>query len=138
RTGDHAHQILHISHFLDLLDLGFEVVKVKFILAYLFLKFGSFLFVKLLLRTFYKGNHVTHPQYSGRHTIGMEYIKGIHLLACTDKFDRLVDHRFDGEGSTTAGVTIQLSQYNSRKVESVIESLSGIHSVLTGHRIYDE
>src|SRR5690606_32794470 len=59
-SRNHSHQILHVTHFLDLLDLGFEVVEIKFIFTDFLLKFRCLFLVKLLLSTLYQGNHITH------------------------------------------------------------------------------
>src|SRR5690606_17043782 len=57
---NHTHQIFHIAHLLDLLYLRTEVVEIELVLTYFLLQFGSLLFVKLLLSTFYQGYHVPH------------------------------------------------------------------------------
>ena len=60
----------------------------------------------------------------------MEHIDGLHLLTRTNELDRLRHHRTDREGSTTTGVTVEFRQHH--------ELLSGIHGILTSHRIDHE
>src|SRR5690606_29269073 len=95
-TGDHAHQILHVPHLFDLLDLVPEVVEIEFIFADFTLQFCGLFFVELLLSAFHERNHVTHSQYPGGHPVGVKHVQRVHFFAGSDKFDGLVDHRFNG------------------------------------------
>jgi hypothetical protein len=67
--------------FLMVAQLLQEVVKVELILAHFGLQTQAFLFVKLLLRTFPRGDHVAHAQDPGGHTVGVEAVEGIHFFA---------------------------------------------------------
>ena len=68
----------------------------------------------------------------------MEHVDGLHLLARTHKLDGLGDDGTDGQGSTTAGVTVELGQHHAVEVQTVVELLGGVHGVLTGHRVDHE
>ena len=68
----------------------------------------------------------------------MEDIQGIHLLAHPDELNRLIDNGTDGEGRTTAGVPVKLSEDDAIEVKTLVEGLSCIHSILTRHRVDDE
>ena len=63
----------------------------------------------------------------------MEHIDSLHLLAGTDKLDRLGNHGADTEGSTTTGITIELGENYTIEVEAVVELLGCIYSILTRH-----
>ena len=49
-TGYHAHEILHVPHFLDLLDLLQEIVKAELVLGDLLAELPGLLLIELLLR----------------------------------------------------------------------------------------
>ena len=68
----------------------------------------------------------------------MEHIEGFHLLARTDELDRFLHHRADTERSTTACVTVELSEDNAIEVQPVVERLGCIHGILTRHGIDHE
>ena len=68
----------------------------------------------------------------------MEHVEGFHLLASTYKLDRLSDNSADAEGSTTTGVTIELGEYHTIEVQTIVELLGGIDSILTSHRVDDK
>ena len=68
----------------------------------------------------------------------MEHVDGLHLLASTDKLDRLGNHGADTEGSTTTSITIELGQYDTIEVEAVVELLRRVDGILTGHGIDHE
>ena len=68
----------------------------------------------------------------------MEHIERLHLLTHTDELDRFIDHRTDRECSTAACITIQFGQYNTIEIQTIVEFLSGINGILTGHSIHYE
>ena len=68
----------------------------------------------------------------------MEHIQGIHLLACTYELDRLIHDRTDRERRTTTGITIQLGQYHTVEIQTLVELTRRIHRILTRHRIHHE
>ena len=68
----------------------------------------------------------------------MEHVEGFELLASTHKHDGLVYYGADREGSTTTGVTIELGEYHTVKVEAVVKLLGSVHGILTGHGIHHE
>ena len=68
----------------------------------------------------------------------MENIQGIHLLARTDKLNRLINNRTDRQSGTTTGITIQLRKYDAVEVQPLIKFPRGIHGILTRHGIYHE
>ena len=65
----------------------------------------------------------------------MEHIDSLHLLARTHKLDRLGDDSAYRQGSTTAGVTVQLGQHHTVEVQTVVELLGGVDCILTRHRV---
>ena len=68
----------------------------------------------------------------------MEDVKGLHLLTCADKLDRLSDYCLDRECGTTAGVTVHLGEDNAVEIEAVVECFSGLYCVLSCHCIDNE
>ena len=68
----------------------------------------------------------------------MEDVDSFHLLTRTDEFDRLRDHGTDREGGTTAGIAIELCEHHAIEIEAVIELLSGVDRILTGHGVDDK
>ncbi len=135
-TGDHPHQVLHITHFLDLLQLREEVVKVELVLSQFFLQLAGFFFIKLFLCFFDQRHDVAHTQDTIGHTFGMEQIDGIHFFANTHKLDGLAHHRADGQGCPAAGIPVEFGKHHPVEVEAVVEGLSGIHGILTRHGIH--
>ena len=65
----------------------------------------------------------------------MEHVKRFHLLARTHKLDGLRHHRADGEGCTATCVTIELGQNHAVNLQTLVEGLGGVDSILSGHSI---
>ena len=63
----------------------------------------------------------------------MEYVDSFHLLACTYELDWLSDNSADRESCTAACVAVELGENHAVEVEAVVELLSCVDSVLTGH-----
>ena len=118
-----------------MVNLVEEVIKVKLILLDFLLETLGFFFVILLLSSLNQADHVTHTEDTVSHTLRIEDINSLHLLTGTDELDRLVDNRTDTEGSTATSITIELSQYHTVKVKSLVKLLRGINCILAGHRV---
>ena len=121
-----------------MLNLVEEVVEIELVLSEFLLQLGGLFLVELCLGGLYKRTDVAHTENTLGHTVGVENVEGFHLLAGTDELDGLVDHRLDGEGSTSTGVTIHLGEDYTVEIEFVVERLGGVHSILTGHGIHHE
>src|SRR5574344_78747 len=134
----HPCQILNISHLFNLLYLLKEIIKIKLILTYLLLQAFCFLFIKLLLSTFYKRNNITHTKNTIRHTFWMENIDSFHFFSSTYEFDRFCHNSTDRKSCTTTHIAIKFSQYHAIKIKTVIKLFCCIHSILTCHGIYHE
>ena len=65
----------------------------------------------------------------------MEHVDSLHLLASTDKLDRLGYHCTDTESSTTTGITVKLGKNYAIEIETVVKLLGSIDSILTCHRV---
>src|SRR5699024_12860604 len=50
------------------------------------------------LGAFHERHDVAHAEDAVGHAFRMENLKGVHLLARRDEFERLVHHRTDGDG----------------------------------------
>ena len=68
----------------------------------------------------------------------MEYVDSLHLFACTNKLDRLGNNGADTQRSTATGVAIELGEHNAIEIQTVVEFLCCVYSILTSHRVYYE
>ena len=66
----------------------------------------------------------------------MEHVDSFHLLARTNELDGFGHHRTDTQGSTTTGISIELREYHTVEIQTVVELLRRIHSILTGHGVH--
>ena len=121
-----------------MLNLSEEVVEVKFVLADFLLQAARLFFVKLLLGAFHEADDIAHAEDTVRHTRRMEHINGFHLLARTDKLNRLCDNGADTDCRSASGVTVKFCQHHAVEVESVIKLFRRIDCILTGHRVNDK
>ena len=119
-----------------MLDLVVEVVEVELVLHDLLLQLLGLFLIELLLGALHQGYHVAHTQDTVGHTRRMEGIDSLHLLTSTDKLDGLRHHRANRKGSTATGITVELGQHHAVEVQTVVEFLSCIHGILTGHRVH--
>ena len=94
-AGDHCSQFLDVPHLLDLMDLCKEIVEVKLILRYALLETACFSFVVELLSTLYKRDDISHAEDAICHTLGVEDVQCIHLLAHPNELDWLIYDRAD-------------------------------------------
>src|SRR5699024_1903184 len=90
------------------------------------------------LGAFHERHDVAHAEDAVGHAFRMENLKGVHLLARRDEFERLVHHRTDGDGSTAAGVAVELGEHHAVVVEPVVELPRGVHRILPSHGIHHE
>ena len=68
----------------------------------------------------------------------MELLEIIHVLTRGCEHNRFAGNRSHGKGRTTAGVTIEFREHHAGEVHALVESICGIHGVLTDHRINHE
>ena len=135
-TGNHTHQVLHRAHLLNLANLLHKVVEVELVFVDFLLEPALLLFAVLLLCPLHKRHHIAHTEDTVGHTLGVEYLQRIHLLARGDELQGLIDNRANGNGRTTTGVAIQLGQYHAIKVQSLVKFTCGVHGILTRHRVH--
>ena len=134
-TRNHTHKVAHRAHLLNLTNLFDEVVEVELIAVDFLLQTALLLLAELLLSTLHKRHHIAHTKDSVCHTLGVEDIECVHLLALGDEFEGLIDYRANRDCCTTTGVAIELGQYNTIEVQTLVELASGVHCVLTCHSI---
>ena len=134
----HPGDLAQITHILQLLQLLQIIRKRQPVFPQLLLQLLCLLLIVLLLRLLNKGQHIAHTQNAGGHAVGMEQFDHIQLLAGTHKFDGLSGSRPDGQGRTAAGVAVQLGQHHAVNAQCIVESLGGIHRVLTGHGVHHQ
>ena len=99
--------------------------------------------LSLLLRVdilclFDERKHIAHAEDTGRHSVGVELLEIVELLAHADIFDRLARDGQHGERRTASGIGIELGHQHARDAECFVECLCNIDGILTGHRINDE
>ena len=135
---NHRHQVLDITHLLDLGYLGEEVVEVELVFGQFLLQFRSFLLVVLHLGFLHERADITHAQDTLGQTVWMEDIESFHLLTLSDELDRLVHHGLDGQGGTTAGVTVHLGQNHAVEVQFVVKGFGSIDGILARHGVHHE
>ena len=116
-------------------DLSQEVVEVELVLCDLLLKLLCLLFVVLFLSLLNERDNIAHPQDPVGHPGGVKDIDGIHLLTDPDKFDRLINHRLNAEGSSTPGIPVELGEHHPIKIQQIVEGFGCIDRILTGHRV---
>ncbi len=68
----------------------------------------------------------------------MERVEVVQLLAVRREHDRLAGDLPDGQGRTTAGVTVELGEDHAVEADAVAEGLGGVDGVLTDHGVDDE
>lgn len=113
-----------------MLELAEEVFKVELGFFNLSCEAFSFLFVDILLRFFNEGDDVTHAEDTLSHPGGVEGLEVVHFLAGTDQFDRSAGDGLHGEGSTTAGVAIELGEDDTGEGNGFVEMLGNVDGFL--------
>ena len=68
----------------------------------------------------------------------MEHVNGLHLLARTYKLDRFGDHSAYGESCTTTGIAVKFGQHHAVEVQTIVELLGCVDSILTRHGVNHE
>ena len=134
-SGNHACQLFEISHALELLHLVKIVVKSEDRLTYPLLHLSHLLLVKLSLRLVDKSQHVAHAENTASHTVGVERLYLVKLLADTDEFYRLARDVAYRKRRTAARVAVKLGENDTRDVKHVVEGLSHVDRLLTYHRV---
>lgn len=137
-SGDHRSEVLEVTHFFDLRDLGKEVVEVELVFSYFFLQSSSFFFVVFTLHTVDEGDDVAHSEDSVGHTGGSEGVDGVEFFACADELYGFVDHGSDGEGCAATSVTVEFGEDNSVEIETVVEFFGCIDGILSCHCVDHE
>ena len=115
------------------MNLAQKVIEVELVFGNLFLKALCLFLVILLLRTFYQRHDITHTENTVCHTCRMELVDSIQLFAGTHKLDRLIHNGTNRKSGTATGITIQLGQHNTVKVQTFIKFTGCVHRILTGH-----
>ncbi len=117
------------------MNLAQEIIEIELILGNLLLKTLCLFLVILLLCTFHQRHDITHAENTVRHTRRVELVNSIQFFTGTHKLDRLVHNSTDRKGGTTTGITVQLGQHYTVKVQTFIKLTGCIHRILTGHGI---
>ena len=86
-----------------------------------------------MLGAFDKRDDVAHAKDTVGHTVGVEDVDGVDTLARAHKLDGLGDDGAYRQGSTAAGVSVELGEDDAVKVEAVVEGLGRVYGVLAGH-----
>ena len=135
-AGEHIGDLAQVTHALQLLHLIQIVRKGQPVLAELFLQLFRLFFVVLLLGLLNEGEHIAHAQYPPGHAVGVEGLDHVQLFAGTHELDGLAGDGPDGQGSTAAGVAVQLGQQYAVDAQRVVKGLGGVDRVLAGHGVH--
>ena len=68
----------------------------------------------------------------------MKFFQTVELFADADELDRFARNGLDGQGSTAAGIAIELGHDDTVDAESFIEGRCSRNGILTGHGVDDE
>ena len=131
-----AHQATHAAHLLELLELFAEVLEIE-ALAFLDLLgelFGLAL-VDGTLGFLDQRQHVAHAEDARGHTIRMEGLEGIDLLADTHELDRTTGDVTHRQGGTATGITVGLGQHYPGQWQGIGEGAGGVGRILAGHGV---
>ena len=137
-TGKHTCEILHVTHFLNLLELVIEIVNSKLVTCNLLMQFPSLFLIELLLCLLYQRYHISHTQDTVRHTGGIKNVESFHLFTGAHEFDGLAGNCLDGQGGTAPGITVHLGKHHSIVIYCLVESLGTFHRILPCHGINHE
>src|SRR5690606_27056596 len=86
----------------------------------------------------HQADPVAEAEDAAGEAVGAELLEAVEVLAHAEELDGLAGDLLDGEGGTTAGVTIQLGEDESVQVEAAVELGGGLDRVLADHRVADE
>ena len=136
--GQHFQNSLERAHLLDLAHAVEEIVEIHSLLADFFLQPLRLGLIEGSLRLFNQCDDVTHLKNASGHSLRMEFLEGIGLLANTDVLDRLLRYTIDRQRRTTTRVAIHLGQYHPSNIERLVETLRDLYRVLPGHAVGDE
>ncbi len=82
--------------------------------------------------------HITHAQDALRHSVGIERLQRIVLLAYANELHRLAGDLLNRQGRAAAGIPIHFCQHHAGDTYACMELFSRSHRVLSGHGISDE
>jgi len=93
---------------------------------------------EMLLRPLHKSQHVAHPENPAGQPIRIEGLQRICLLARTHELDRQPRYRANRQCRASAGVAIDLGQYQTAHRDGSVESFGDVHRLLAAHRVDDQ
>ena len=99
---------------------------------------GGLVLVERLLGLLDQGEHVAHVEDARGHPVGVEQVEVGQLLAGRGEHDRLAGDRGDRQRGATAGVTVELGEYDAVVPDTLLEREGGVDGVLADHRVDDE
>ena len=134
-AGHHGRDLVERAHVFELRELVVEIGEGEFIALELLLELGGLLRVKRGLCLFDEREHVAHAEDARGHAAGVEGLDLVELFARADELDGLSRDGFDRKRSAASRVAVQLGQHHGIDVQPLVEALSGVHRILSGHRI---
>ena len=137
-AGHPGENFLHGTHGFHLHHLVVKVLKGKAVGFQLFLHLSGLLGVIRLFCLLDEGQHIAHAQNAVGHPVGMERLDVLQLFADTGELDRLSGNGADGKRRAASRVAVQLGQHHGVDIQPLVEALSGVHRVLTGHGVHDQ
>ena len=121
----------HLVHTLQI------IVEAKLGFLELLLHTSGFLFVDIGLSFLNETHHIAHSKDSRSHSVGIKLFQIGKLFTHTHIEDRFSAGGLNGKGCTASGIAVKLCQDDSVNANLLIEGICHIHSVLSGHGIYD-
>jgi hypothetical protein len=85
-----------------------------------------------------EGDHIAHIQDAIGHAIRMEDLEILEFLPDRGEEDRAPGHSPDGQGSSTASVTVEFREDHTIESDALSELAGRGHGILTDHRVDDE
>jgi len=97
------------------------------------LEFFRLFLVKSLFGFFDKGKHISHAQYTRRHSVGVERFEVSRFFSRSHKFYGFARDVFYGKCRTAAGVAVGLCKNDARYVKRLVKTFCHRYGILTCH-----
>ena len=137
-AGHLGENFLHGAHGFHLHHLVVKVLKGEAVGFQLFLHLGGLFGIVSLFCLLDEGQHIAHAQNAAGHPVRMERLDVLQLLADTGELDGLACDCADGKRRAASRVAVQLGQHHGIDVQPLVEALSGVHRILSGHGVHDQ
>jgi len=137
-AGEHAHEALEGAEVLDHFHLIEEVIEVELAGLHPLGGFHGLLFIDLIGDLLDHGDDVSHAEDAVGHAGGVELGEVFDFFTFANVFDGLAGDGAHGEGGTTTGVTIELSEDEAGDSDGGVKGLGDGDGLLAGGGVRDE